>query len=81
MAKPIITGDTPAMREFLTDRESCLFCKMADGEDLAAKILELKNDRQLRDSIAKNAYQVYLNRLTPKAIGMDLADIVKFLNC
>ena len=80
MAKPLITGNTPAMREFLTDRESCLFCKMANSEDLAVKILELKNDNQLRDFIAKNAYQVYLNYLTPKAIGKDLIDIINFLD-
>ncbi|MEK7603687.1 MAG: glycosyltransferase [Patescibacteria group bacterium] len=76
MKKPFITADTPAMREFLTDRKDSLLCKSADGQDLADKILELKNNVNLRNTIAENGYQLYLRRFTPKAIGRDLMAFV-----
>jgi len=75
VARPFITGDTPAMREIFYDRENCLYCKMMNAEDLAAKILELKNNSALRDKIAKNGYQTYLKYFTPKAIGAEFKKI------
>lgn len=75
VARPVITGDTPAMREIFNNRENCLYCKMMNAEDLAAKILELKNNPALREKIAKNGYQTYLKHFTPKAIGAELKKI------
>jgi len=79
MARPFITGDTPAMREMFTDRENCLYSKMMDEKDLAEKILELKNNPDLRKKIAENGYQTYLKYFTPKAIGAELVGIFKEL--
>jgi len=76
MGKPVLTADTPAMREFLKDRESCLFCRGANAEDLAEKILELKNNPVLREKIADNGYKVYQEKLTPKALGKELKNII-----
>ena len=76
MKKPILTADTPAMREFLQDRENCLFCRGADAEDLAEKILELKNNPVLREKIAENGYKVYQERLTPRVLGRELKNIL-----
>src|SRR3990167_3435431 len=75
MGKALITGDTPAMREIFVDRENCLFCRMKDEKDLAEKIMELKNNSELREKIAKNSYQTYLNYFTPKAIGSEFKQI------
>ena len=76
MKKAFITADTPAMREFLVDRKDALFCRSADGQDLANKILELKNNPDLRNIIAENGYQLYLRRFTPKAIGRELITLI-----
>lgn len=76
MKKPVITAETPAMREFLIDRKDVLFCKSADSQDLADKIMELKNNTNLRNTIAENGYQLYLRRFTPKAIGRDLITLI-----
>lgn len=76
MAKPVITGDTPAMRELFISGENCLFCQIADANGLAMKILELKNNRQLREKVARNGYELYLKRLTPKKIGLSLIEII-----
>ena len=79
MKKPFITSDTPAMREFLIDKKDVLFCKSADPKDLADKIMQLKNDPTLRNTIAENGYELYKSRFTPKAIGLDLLNMINVL--
>ena len=69
MKRAVITANTPSLREFLTDRKNCLFCKIADEKDLAEKILELKNNSELRERIAENGYKLFRQKFTPKIIG------------
>lgn len=66
--KAVITGDTPAIGELLQDRENILLCRPADPEDLAEKILELKNDPDLRERIARGGYELFKEKLTPKVL-------------
>ena len=77
MKRAVITADTPAMREFLTDRVNCLFCKPGNEQDLAEKILELKNNPELKDKIAENGYQLFKQKLTPKVLGKELKEIIR----
>ena len=41
--KPVITGDSPAAREFLTNEADCLLSRMGDPVALADAILRLRN--------------------------------------
>lgn len=77
MKKPVLTGDTPALRELIQDKETGLFCRMADAKDLADKIIELKNNNELMKKIAENGYQFYLDNLTPKKTA---GELIKVLN-
>ncbi|MDP3990846.1 MAG: glycosyltransferase [Candidatus Nealsonbacteria bacterium] len=79
MKKAMLTADTPAMREFLVDRQDCLFCQGADAEDLAEKIMELKNNPELRNRIAENGYKVYQEKLTPQTLGRELKSALEEL--
>jgi len=79
MRKAVVTGDTPALQEIITDGQTGLFCKMADAKNLADKILELKNKPELKEKIAEAGYQFYLKNLTPKATGARLVKIIKEL--
>jgi glycosyltransferase involved in cell wall biosynthesis len=63
--KPILSADVSAMHELFTDKENILFCKMGDAEDLASKILLLKNDLALRQKIGEAALELFKSRLTP----------------
>ncbi len=72
MGRASITMDGPGIRELYTDRENILLCKGGDPQDLADKILELKNNPGLRASIAQNAHMLYLQHGTPKMIGKEL---------
>ncbi|AXI24802.1 glycosyl transferase family 1 [Methanofervidicoccus sp. A16] len=77
MKKPVIVGNNPANRELLTDRKSALFVEHANPEDLAEKILELKENEKLREKIAEGGYKVFKERCTPKVIGKELLNIMK----
>jgi glycosyltransferase involved in cell wall biosynthesis len=72
MAKPIITGDTPAMKELFVNRENILLCRIADVDDLVEKILELKNNKELRNKIAQGGYKLFIQQTTPKVICQNL---------
>jgi len=75
--KAVITVDTPAVRELLTDKKDCLLCKTASPADLAKKILLLKNNPELREKIAANGHQLFINKLTSEKVTAELADIIK----
>ena len=75
--KPTITADTPAIRELFTNRDNCLFCRKADEKDLANKILELKNNTELKSKIAENGYKIFKEKLIPKILGKELKSVLE----
>ena len=50
---------------------------MANANDLADKIMELKNNQKLRQRIAENGYRFCLDNLTPKKTA---GELIKILN-
>jgi len=64
VAKPVITADTPAVRELL-DRDSALLVPSGDPEALSEAILKLKEDQGLRERLARAGHE----RLESKAAG------------
>lgn len=76
---PVITGDTAAIREVFKDKEHCIFCKVADGADLAEKIMLLKNNKELRNKIAKNGKELVLTRFNTDEISEKLYNIINEL--
>jgi len=72
MAKPIITGDSPASREVFIDEHHCVLCEMANPKALADSILKLKEDEELRNKISRNGYSLFKKRFSPKSIGEEL---------
>jgi glycosyltransferase involved in cell wall biosynthesis len=79
MGKPLLTGDTPAAREILTDQRDCLLCDMANPEAIAASILSLKDDDRLRERIAKNGYQLFIKKFSTQVIGEEMKRILEKL--
>lgn len=74
MRRPLITMDSQAIRELLTDKENCILCK-SDSESLASAILELKNNKHLREKIAEKGYNTYIKSATPEIIGREILNI------
>ena len=72
----IITGDTPAAREILSDGVNAVFCRMADAGDLAEKILLLKSDNNLRNKISRDSRDLFQNYLRPKLLACQLLNLI-----
>lgn len=77
MARPVITADSPASREFLSDGENCLFCRLADPSSIAEAILRLKKDLSLRQRIAEAGYQLFRDYAAPAPLGREVENILK----
>jgi glycosyltransferase involved in cell wall biosynthesis len=78
MKKPLITGDTPAIREAgIVDRRHALLVEPGNPKALAGAILELKEDKRLRRRIAEGGYALFKEKFTPKAIGERLKEVIE----
>lgn len=77
LGKPIVTADTPAARELLTDGENVLFCQAGNSEDLAEKIALIKNDRFLSQKLGLGAELLNQSKLKPNQLVADLLDKLK----
>ncbi len=76
MKKPVITANSLAVRELLTHEENVYLCKNADIDSLVSAIIKLYEDKNLRDSIARNGFKLFKKYLTPQIIGANLKDII-----
>jgi len=80
MKKPVIVGDNPANKELLEDKKNALFVDHANSDALADAILELKDDKKLREGIAENGYKTFKERCTPEVIGKEIMGIIENLD-
>jgi glycosyltransferase involved in cell wall biosynthesis len=69
---PYITARSSGVEEILISGENSLFVDPADPDDLASKILLLKNDHALREKIARNGYELYIQKFTPEVLAREL---------
>jgi len=77
MKKPIITADTPAIRELFNATDMLLVS--FNPEDLASGVIKLKNDRKLRESLAENAHNTFNRFARPEVLGRELKQIAEEL--
>ncbi len=69
---PLVTADTPAARELLTDGVQALLCPPSDPKELAACILRLAQEPELAARLARQGRALYLERCSPEAIGANV---------
>jgi glycosyltransferase involved in cell wall biosynthesis len=72
MGKPIISADTPAIREAFSDGENIVLCRHADGESLAEAIIALLQDTNLQHRVGEGAYALVEAELTPRRVVQPL---------
>ena len=75
--KPVVTADTPAIREFLSPSDCVLLIPPGDPDALAAAIVELSINRA---RLAKTNCANFTDSISPKSIGRDLVPILKELS-
>jgi len=76
---PYITGRAQGISELLTSGKDCLMVNCADGDDLADKILILKNNQELLENISGNGHRLFQEKLTSKKLGKDIIEAVNIL--
>lgn len=76
VARPVITADTPAARSALTHAEHAWLCAAGDPEALAASILTLATDTDLRARLATRGHDLYRQRFCIDALSRDVAALV-----
>lgn len=74
-AKPVITADTFAIRELFDESSLCL-ASTASPKALVEAILELKNNLELREKLAKNGYNRFTENAKPKILAGELIKII-----
>jgi glycosyltransferase involved in cell wall biosynthesis len=72
--KPLVTGDSPAAREFLTDELDCLLCERGDPGALASAIRRLQADPELARRLGDSGRRNFEAKASPTVIGRDLVD-------
>jgi glycosyltransferase involved in cell wall biosynthesis len=72
LRRPVITRDSPAIRELLVDGESALLCSAGDGRVLAESIERLRCNPELAAHVAQGGYDSYRQYASAEAIGRDL---------
>jgi len=70
MTRPVITGDSPAVRQILKHGEHIYLCGRENPISLAEAVKTLKQNPTLRQSIAQNGHKLYLEKFTTSALGL-----------
>jgi len=66
---PLVTGDTPAVRELLRDGESALLVPPGDPEALAAAVRRLAEDEELAQRLGEGGLGAYRNEASEDVLG------------
>ena len=77
--RAIIAADSPANRTLLTHEVSALLVQPEDPEQLAAAILRLHEDQNLREVLAFNTQRTFQSQCSEQVISTRLASIISTL--
>lgn len=75
MGKPVVTGDTPAVRRLFRPGEHLLTVPCGDAAALAAAVVWLKNDPPLCDRLGRAARRRYEQRFSAQALAQPLKQL------
>lgn len=69
MARPVISGESPAVRAELVDKKQIYLCARKNPESLAQAILTLANDPDVCETLAREGYSLFQQRFSIDKIG------------
>lgn len=73
MAKPVITGDSPAVRQALIHGEQVYLCKRENPISLAEAIRTLKGNPDLCRRLGQNGYRIFCDKFDVNHVGQTFA--------
>ncbi len=76
VARPVVTGDTPAAREVLTGGETAWLCAPGSSDAIARAITEAKADAGLRRRIAEQGHALFSRCFSIDSLARDVAGVV-----
>ena len=62
--KPLITAKTPAMERFFEHEKDVVYTETGNAQELADAIVQLYEQPDMRDAIAKNGHEVFVKNFT-----------------
>jgi glycosyltransferase involved in cell wall biosynthesis len=79
MAKPVITGDSPAVRQALEHGEHVFLCKRADAQSLADAVRVLRASPDLRARLAQRGHRLFCEQFDLQHNGQRFASHLREL--
>ncbi len=79
MGQAVITADSPAIRELLTDGENAVLCPPGDPDALAGAIKRLYEDPELRERIAEGGRRIFRAQASVEQIGRSASAVLEKL--
>jgi glycosyltransferase involved in cell wall biosynthesis len=79
MGRPLITGDTPAAREFLEDAVHALLSPVGDADGLAERIDRVRTDENLRHHLSEQGRRKFAEDASAVAQSTGLATLFQDL--
>ena len=76
VGRPVVTADTPAIREVFTHGENIWLVPAGDEKALAEAIVTLKSDGTLRHRLAVNGHAIFKERFSIDAITHEITRII-----
>lgn len=73
---PYITKRTLPVSEILEDGKSVIMVAKADADEIAEKILFVKNNPDIAEMIGQSGYEVFQKKLSPKVLAMQIVSII-----
>jgi glycosyltransferase involved in cell wall biosynthesis len=79
MEKPVISGDSPAVRQVFIHGEHIYICQRASGQSIANAVISLFNNPSLRSQIAQNGYKLFKEQYSLINIGLRFESFLREL--
>ena len=79
MGRPMITGDTPAIRRYFQEGDDIVLVPPGDGKALANAILTLRENPDMSAGLGAGARRVFEDHFSLEAITKELAKVVELL--
>ena len=79
MGRPMITGDTPAIRRYFREGKDVMLVPPGDGKALAEAILTLRENPDMSAELGAGARRVFEEYFSLEAITKELAKAVDML--
>lgn len=76
MGRPVITGDSPAIRQFFNNGENIFLVPFSDPEALAEKIMEIASDYPSAQATALAGHEVFTRELSAKQVNEVIARLL-----